>query len=263
MSRLPKITLRRPAERGQWRARVLAWSLAVALCPAAAGTERIVGRFDAAGTEIPAPWQVIRLERSVPPTTYRLVDWDGVTAIEARAHASMALLGRPVSLDLQATPVLCWRWRVDAALKSADMARRRGDDYAARVYVAFALPADELGMGDKVGLRLARMMYGDKVPDAAINYVWDNRYPVGTRRPNAYTDRAQMLVLRSGNAEAGQWVSERVDLRDDVRQVFGSTRARPVLVAVGSDTDNTGETARAGFADLHAVAAGEPCAFER
>jgi hypothetical protein len=35
-----------------------------------------------------------------------------------------------------------------------------------------------------------------------------------------------------------------------------------VQLAVASDTDNTGETARAGFADLHFVGAEEPCEFK-
>ena len=32
---------------------------------------------------------------------------------------------------------------------------------------------------DPTRLALARNLYGDVLPDAAINYVWDNRYPVG------------------------------------------------------------------------------------
>jgi ribonuclease R len=36
--------------------------------------------------------------------------------------------------------------------------------------------------------------------------------------------------------------------------------AEPVQVAITADTDNTGESARAGFADLHFVARSAPCA---
>lgn len=59
------------------------------------------------------------------------------------------------------------------------MARKDGDDYAARVYVAFDLPDDALSWQTQIQLGLARQLYGDQVPDATINYVWDNRYPVG------------------------------------------------------------------------------------
>jgi hypothetical protein len=212
--------------------------------------------------KVPSPWQVVQLNKKVPPTVYRLALWDGVHAIEATADHSMALLARPVKVDLNVTPVLCWRWRIDAPLVKADMATKAGDDYAARVYVSFAMPPDEIGFLLRAKLALARSIYGDFVPDAAINYVWDNRYPVGTRKPNAYTDRTHMIVAESGSANAGKWVVERHDVQQDEIAEFGSKRAHLVQFAVASDTDNTGEHAHAGFAGFHFVTQDTSCTFE-
>lgn len=220
-----------------------------------------VGFFPPGSGAVPAPWRVVQLNSKIPVTQYTLSTWDGVTAVEARANASMALLARAVALDIRATPVLCWRWRVDAALQSANMATKEGDDYAARVYVAFKLPPDQLSFGLRAKLGIARSIYGDLVPDAAINYVWDNQNPVGTRRFNAYTDRTQMIVQRTGNQHAGGWVTERANVLQDLQKAFGTDQATVNLLAVASDTDNTGEAARAGFADLHFVAADASCQF--
>ncbi len=241
--------------------RCVLWLLLASGVATAAPAEVTIGRFDADQTALPPQWQLIQLEKNVMPTQYRPLYWDGVAAIESQANRSMALLGRRVDVDLMTTPVLCWRWRVEESLKRADMTRRQGDDYAARVYIAFALPADALSLTDKAALSIARTFYGDRVPDAAINYVWDNRHPVDTRLPNAYTDRAQMIVRRTGNTELGRWVTERADVRADVIRAFGSDRARPVLVAIASDTDNTGERTRAGFADMHFVGKNDACNF--
>lgn len=41
----------------------------------------------------------------------------------------------------------------------------------------------------------------------------------------------------------------------------GTAAVTPTLLAVASATDNTGETARAGFADLHFTARDTPCQF--
>jgi hypothetical protein len=106
----------------------------------AALAEVTVGRFDTASSDLPSGWQIIQLEKNVPPTQYRLLQWDGVPAVESQADRSMALLGRQIAVDLMATPVLCWRWRVEDVIKKADMRRRQGDDYAARVYIALVLP---------------------------------------------------------------------------------------------------------------------------
>ncbi len=220
-----------------------------------------VGQFDAAVSTPPAPWQVIRLDQRVPPTQYRIISWDGVAAVEATANASMALLARPLTVDLTRTPVLCWRWRVDAALKTADMANKSGDDYAARVYVAFSLPTAAMSFVTRAKLGLARSIYGEQVPDAALNYVWDNRYPVGTERPNAYTDRTRMMVLQTGDGNAGQWIVERRNVLAAAEQGFGKLAYKATLLAVTADTDNTGEKARAGFADLHFVGDNATCDF--
>jgi hypothetical protein len=219
-----------------------------------------VGKFDAKASGLPAGWKIEHLNAKFPPTEYRLRDWDGVTAIEATAIKSMALLGRPLDVDLDKTPVLCWRWRIDAPLASADMNTKAGDDYAARVYLSFAVPPDALGFATRTRLALARSIWGPQVPDAAINYVWDNKHPAGTLKPNAYTDRTQMLVVETGAAKAGRWVSERRNVADDFKRAFAGVPGRLTGLAIASDTDNTGESAHAGFADFHFVADKEACA---
>ena len=223
-----------------------------------------VGRFGHGGSGGREAWRDVTVSGQLRPTRYAPRLWDGVAAIEARAERSMSLYARPLAIDLEAAPVLCWRWRIDAPLQAADMATKAGDDYAARVYVSFALAPGRLDFGTRAKLALGRAIWGEQLPDAAINYVWDNRHPVGTTRPNAYTDRTRMVVAQSGAAGAGGWVEERHDVARDFAAAFGSAEgARPAQLAIASDTDNTGETAQAGFADFHFVALGQPCAFAR
>lgn len=232
----------------------------LALLPLPASSASIwVGDFTSVDSAIPAPWRVERLNPDAPPTTYRTRLWDGVHAVEAHAVKSMALLARPVTIDLARTPILCWRWRIDAPLKSADMMQKSGDDYAARVYLSFAVAPERLGLGTRLGLGLARSLHGDQVPDAAVNYIWDNRHAVGTWQPNAYTERARMLVLRSGAAFAGRWVEERRDVSADFQAAFGHAPLRLTGIAIATDTDNTGEEARAGFADFRFVEKPDDC----
>ncbi|MEJ7137126.1 DUF3047 domain-containing protein [Amphibiibacter pelophylacis] len=232
----------------------------LSLLPAAAQAVD-VGRFKESSGAPPAPWRLQTLNDKLAPTHYALRDWDGVNAIEAKAKASMALMARPLSVDLAKTPVLCWRWRVDAPLKNADLRTKEGDDYAARVYITFKIKPEALDFATRAKLRIGRAIFGDQLPDAAINYVWDNRYPVGTREPSAYTDRVRLIVARSGAADAGHWVDERHDVLADATQAFGPDIAAARQLAVASDTDNTGEEAHAGFADLHFVARDAPCVF--
>jgi hypothetical protein len=220
-----------------------------------------LGRFTAAAdTGVPPPWRVVQFNPDVPATEYRVRTWDGVQAVESLADNSMALLARPVKIDLERTPVLCWRWRVEGVVRSADMKRRSGDDYAARLYVAFSLRPGSLGFVTRMALRAARKRYGDLVPEAAINYVWDNRYPEGTSLPNAYTDRTRMIVAQTGDTQVRRWVWEQRDVLADFHQHFGVYSPQITSIAVATDTDNTRSKAHAGFADIGFVPRGVDCA---
>jgi hypothetical protein len=215
----------------------------MALLPAMSLAEPLwVGRFVATDNNLPPPWRIVRLDPNVAPTRYRLREWDGVMAVEAHAVKSMALLARPVEVDLAKTPVLCWRWRIDAPLKNADITRKTGYDSAAHIHLSFAA---------RQGLRPRE--------DAAIMYVWDNRHAVGTWQANVHSGRTRMLVLRSGAADAGRWLEERRNLDADYRHAFGRAPGRLIALGMASDTDDTGEEARAGFADFRFVARDAPC----
>ena len=231
--------------------------LVVAL--AAADTPAWVGRFADPGP-VPAPWSMVPL-KGEKPTSYRIAAVAGRTAIEARVDGSMSLLLRPVTVNLAEKPVLCWRWFVDGPVQKADMMRKSGDDYAARVYIAFDMPDSALSGSTKMKLKIARSMFGRSVPDAAVVYVWDNRQPVGTARRSAYTDRSQLVVADSGSARAGTWVNKRADVAADFARAFGNKPGKPVQLAVASDGDNTKSKGRAAFADIHFVGRGQPCAF--
>lgn len=224
------------------------------MLPAAAEPVAWLGRFDAGL----APWAELRFATDRPANTWALRRWDGVDALEVRSEASMSLMARTVTLDLARTPVLCWRWRIERVIERADLTQKSGDDQAARVYLGLALAPESLGLADRLALRLARSRFGPQVPDAAINYVWDNRQPAGSEHPNAYTGRTTMIVVRSGPAERGRWVAERRDVAADIRRLHGPG-ARLVQLAVAADSDDTGESAHSGFAGLHAVAAQQPC----
>jgi hypothetical protein len=171
----------------------------------------------------------------------------------------MAMLARPVSVDLAKTPVLCWSWYIDGVADKADMRRKSGDDYAARVYVAFDMPDSAMSGSTRMKLALARKLYGAAVPDAAVIYIWDNRNPVGTARRSAYTDRSQLVVAESGDGRAGKWVTARADVAADFSRAFGGKPGRPIQLAIAADGDNTKRTGRAAFSNLHFVSRDQKC----
>jgi hypothetical protein len=201
-------------------------------------------------------WRPLRPAPRAPDTVYTLVDDRGTVVLRADARASMSGLVVELRVDPRDAGWLRWRWRIDAVVPHADLTRKDGDDYAARVYVLFDYPRAKLPFVTRAGLRIAEALHGVALPTAALNYVWDNRQPVGTRRPNAYTDRARMIVVESGNAQAGVWVEEVRDVRADFRAAFGEEAPAIIGIAIATDTDNTGATAIAWYGDVELSAEG-------
>jgi hypothetical protein len=135
-------------------------------------------------------------------------------------------------------------------VQAGDVARREGDDYAARVYVTFRYPPERLPAWQRVRAAALRLLYGEDVPHAGLAYIWDARAPRGTIVPNAYTDRVRMIVVESGPANLGRWVGYERDLAADYRAAFGEEPPPVAGIALMTDTDDTGETVTAYYGDV-------------
>jgi hypothetical protein len=187
----------------------------------------------------------------VPANRYALVaDPDGKAVLEVRSEASAGTLVHPLRADGATWRRLRWRWKVANVLARADLNARSGDDFSARVYVFFDPPAGGLPLAVRARLALARALYGQDLPAAALCYVWDNTHPIGTSVWNPYTDRVRTIVLRTGRAQVGRWVEETVDVAADFERHFGIPVPLISGVAIGADTDQTGESVTAWFGDL-------------
>jgi uncharacterized membrane protein YdjX (TVP38/TMEM64 family) len=208
-----------------------------------------VGTFEAPASPdaVPAGWEALTFRRIPRTTRYRVVREGDGFVLRADSEAAASGLYRPLDVDLHAYPVLTWRWKVANVLVKADARRREGDDYPARVYVAFRWDPETASAWERARYGAYRLFHGRYPPASAINYVWDNRLPPGTTLDNAYTGRAKMVVVRSGPAEVGRWLGERRDVLDDYRRLFGGEPPRVAGIALMTDTDDTGERAVAWY----------------
>jgi hypothetical protein len=226
----------------------------------------IIAPFSAAADGVPpAPWRVITLPKLPRHTRYSLVRIDGTPVLQMETDGGYANLLHPLGNDAAATPWLRWRWRVDGHPAGADLRRKDSDDMPARLCVLFDMPLERLKASDRLQVRLGRLLFDPQLPAASICYVWDAKLPAGTWLPNAYTDRVQMLVLRStasGHADGG-WQVEARDLRADFARAFPHEArggALPPLAAIGvaADGDNTGGRALAYVGDISLAAGAGP-----
>lgn len=210
-----------------------------------------VARFSAlrAGGPLPAWLAPYVFENQPKHTQYSLVEDEGRVALRAEARASASGLIREIRVDPKTHPILAWRWKVMNLIGKSDLATKEGDDFPVRLYVTFELDLDTLPARERLRLHMGRLLYGPKLPLAALCYVWDTKVPVGTMVPSAYTDRVRMVVVESGPARLGRWVDYQRDVFADYRKAFAAEPAAVNGIVFSSDTDNTGESTIAYFGD--------------
>ncbi len=231
---------------------VACWGLASAPGIAAADGVLEVGKFSAAkpGQPIPQEWQ-LQTFKSIPrSTSYALVDDSGTVVVRAESRSSFAALVRKIRIDPREYPIVTWRWKTSGVYRKGDATRKEGDDYSARLYIVFEYQPETLSAWEMLQYQAARLLYGEYPPTAAINYIWANRVPVGSVIPNAFSERAMMFVLESGDHRRDTWVEEQRNVYADYLQAFN--REPPVItaVAVANDSDNTGESSVSFFGDI-------------
>lgn len=218
----------------------------------AAGDPPPVAPFSTAnpGAALPSPWRLATLPNIRNATRFALVNDDDAVVLRADASASMASIVHPLKLDAKRFPILSWRWKVANVLANADIRKKAGDDYPARVYVMFDYDSGRLSLIQRMKMAIARKRYGTDIPTAALCYVWDGKASAGTSVWSAYTDRVRMIVVESGTGNLNRWRSVERDIVADYRAAFGEDPPAISGVAVVSDTDNTGESATAYFGDI-------------
>ncbi len=198
----------------------------------------------------PKGWQPLHFPSIENKTAYFLTRDDNKIIFKAVSHASASGYIHKVSIDSKEYPILNWQWKIDNILNTANINTRAGDDYPARLYIMFDYDIERLTEMERYKADLYKSFNGKYPPLAVLNYVWDNKHPIGYTTSNAYTNRVQMFVSQTGTAKVGKWVSQQVNIYEDYKRVFGEAPMKINAIAIMTDTDNTGESATAYYGDI-------------
>lgn len=166
-------------------------------------------------------------------TTYQLTGNENTKVLQATCMQEASALYRRISIDLTKTPILHWSWRVNGVHTNLKDKTKAGDDYAARVYV---VSADN------------SLLYWKA---KAVNYVWANSQPAGAVWPSAFTNKAIMLAVQSGQpSNPDQWINESRNVQKDFKNLFGKDIRRVHTIAVMTDCDNSKKPSAGYYRDI-------------
>ncbi len=185
-----------------------------------------VGRFSSGDVD---GW---RQKQFAGQTDYGLKAVDKGFVLHATSLQSASAFYRKITVDLQKTPVLHWRWRKLGVLKPENENNKSGDDYVARIYVI-----------KDGGLFFWKTR--------AINYVWSYRHRKGDSWNNPFAGaKAKMLSVRAAADGEQQWFEESRNVKQDFSHLMGLDVDSIDGVAIMTDSDNTGGQAQAEYGDI-------------
>jgi hypothetical protein len=172
--------------------------------------------YTAGPLDLSADWRRYPPERAGLKQPPAIVVESGRPVLQLTTSGEAVRIGRALKIDLARTPWLVWDWKPLALPEGGDVRDLKRNDQVGRVMVAFE------------GMK-------------GILYVWDTTAPVGTEvRPDELELFERVLVVvRSGPGELGQWLSERRNVVDDFRRLFGYEPPPVKLVGVESHSNDT------------------------
>ena len=122
-------------------------------------------------------------------------------------------------VNVKEYPIISWRWKVNKMPVGGDVRKKTADDQALQVYVAFKETGFPAALNTPV-----------------IGYIWDNEAPKGWsgRSTQIGGDMMRYIVLRNKTDKTGQWYTERRNIYDDYKNLFGDINGgEPLGVTTG------------------------------
>jgi hypothetical protein len=210
-----------------------------------------VGAFSESkvGKDVPADWSQWILKNVKHRSVYSIIQ-DDSPVVMAKADDSASGLMRNITVDPRRRPIITWRWKVAQIIEGSDIARKDCNDAPARVYVAFAYDINKLGLLERLKYDAAKHIYSSSLPLRAISYTWANKTPKDSIVPMPYTAWFSQIVVENAGSPTNKWITEKRDVYEDYRKVFGEAPTAVTGVAIMTNTDDTGTLATAWYGDI-------------
>ena len=167
-----------------------------------------------------------------PKYDFEIVADGGHKVLRMKSDNEGSTISKEVKIDLAAHPVVEWRWKAVTLPKGGDSRRKETDDQGAQLYVAFP-------------------RFPTAVRSRIIGYVWDTTAPAGLITKSQKTGTVTYVIVRSGPADLGKWITESRNVLEDYRKIFGEEPSDPVgAISVAIDSNDVKGTAESFMGEI-------------
>ena len=169
----------------------------------------------------------------LPQYDMTIVENDGHRVLHLRSKIESSTIRKDIKgkVDLSETPILEWTWKVTVLPSGADCRKKTADDQAAQLYIVWP-------------------RFPEAVRSQIIGYIWDTTAPAGSIVKSQKTGTVTYIVVRSGSADLGKWLTERRNVVEDYRKIYGVAPDNPGVISIAIDSDDTSSSAESFFGPI-------------
>jgi hypothetical protein len=167
-----------------------------------------------------------------PKYDFGIATQGGRKAIHLKSANDSSTISKEVKVDVKTWPIVQWSWQVVSLPKGGDARKSATDDEAAQIYVTFP-------------------RFPSAVRSRIISYIWDTTAPVGSIFKSEKTGLVTYVVVRSGPADLGKWLTESRNVLEDYKKIYGEAPAEDVgAISIAIDSNDTNSTAESYFGEI-------------
>lgn len=178
--------------------------------------------------QLPAGWEINATKLGINKTSFKLehkaeeikkTSVTGVLKVAADQATGALFFELSKIVDLTKTPILRWRWRVNAFPKGGDGRKSHKDDQAITIYIGTS----------------------DWMLKKSIAYRWETETPKGHEGNVSYACGAvevKWFCLRNRESGEGKWMIEERNIAEDFKKAFGFI-PKDFVLSVGANSQHT------------------------
>ncbi|HET9925704.1 MAG TPA: DUF3047 domain-containing protein, partial [Methylomirabilota bacterium] len=167
-----------------------------------------------------------------PKYDFRIETQGGRKVLRAKSQDDSSTISKEAKVNVKDRPILQWSWQAVTLPKGGDARKSATDDQAAQLYVTFP-------------------RFPQAVRSRIISYLWDTTAPAGAIFKSEKTSLVTYVVVRSGPADVGKWVTESRNVLEDYKKIYGEAPGEDVgAISISIDSNDTHSSAEACFGEI-------------
>jgi hypothetical protein len=167
-----------------------------------------------------------------PKYDFRIETQGGRKVLRAKSQDDSSTISKEAKVDVKDRPILQWSWQAVTLPKGGDARKSATDDQAAQLYVTFP-------------------RFPQAIRSRIISYLWDTTAPAGSTFKSEKTGLVTYVVVRSGPAEMGKWVTESRNVLEDYKKIYGEAPGEDVgALSISIDSNDTHSSAESYFGEI-------------